>query len=45
MMAFLQYAMLIIMSFLMMSIMFIMFPRASVSAGRVADVLETESNK
>ena len=43
MMAFLQYAMLIIMSFLMLSIMFIMIPRASVSAGRVADVLETES--
>lgn len=43
MMAFLQYAMLIVMAFLMMSIMFIMVPRASVSAGRVADVLETES--
>ncbi len=43
MMAFLQYAMLIIMSFLMLSVMFIMIPRASVSAGRVADVLETES--
>lgn len=44
MMAFLQYAMLIIMAFLMMSMMFIMIPRASVSAGRVADVLETESS-
>jgi ATP-binding cassette subfamily B protein len=43
MMAFLQYTMLIVMAFLMMSIMFIMVPRASVSAGRVADVLETES--
>jgi len=43
MMAFLQYAMLIIMSFLMLSMMFIMIPRASVSAGRVADVLETQS--
>ncbi len=43
MMAFLQYAMLIIMSFLMLSVMFIMIPRASVSAGRVADVLETEA--
>jgi len=43
MMAFMQYAMLIIMSFLMLSVMFIMFPRASVSAGRVADVLETET--
>jgi len=43
MMAFLQYAMIIIMSFLMLSVMFIMIPRASVSAGRVADVLETGS--
>jgi ATP-binding cassette, subfamily B, multidrug efflux pump len=43
MMAFLQYAILIVMAFLMMSIMFIMVPRASVSAGRIADVLETES--
>jgi ATP-binding cassette, subfamily B, multidrug efflux pump len=43
MMAFLQYAMLIVMSFLMLSVMFIMIPRASVSAGRVADVLEAES--
>jgi ATP-binding cassette subfamily B protein len=43
MMAFMQYAMIIIMSFLMLSVMFIMIPRASVSAGRVADVLETES--
>ena len=43
MMAFLQYAMLIVMSFLMLSIVFIMIPRASVSAGRVADVLETKS--
>ncbi|MBM3701074.1 MAG: ABC transporter ATP-binding protein [Actinobacteria bacterium] len=42
MMAFLQYAMLIVMSFLMMSVMFIMIPRASVSAGRVADVLDVE---
>jgi ATP-binding cassette subfamily B protein len=43
MMAFLQYAILIIMSFLMLSMMFIMIPRASVSAGRVADVLETQT--
>ena len=41
MMAFLQYAMQIVMAFLMMSFMFIMLPRASVSAGRIADVLET----
>jgi ATP-binding cassette, subfamily B, multidrug efflux pump len=42
MMAFLQYAMQIVFSFLMMSFMFIILPRASVSAGRIADVLETE---
>jgi ATP-binding cassette subfamily B multidrug efflux pump len=42
MMAFLQYAMQIVFAFLMMSFMFIILPRASVSAGRVADVLETE---
>jgi ATP-binding cassette subfamily B protein len=43
MMAFLQYAMMIVMAFLMMSIMFIMVPRASVSAGRVAEVLDSSS--
>jgi len=43
MMAFLQYAMMIVMAFLMMSIMFIMVPRAAVSASRVAEVLETSS--
>ncbi len=42
MMAFLQYVMLIVIAFLMLSMMFIMVPRASVSAGRVADVLETK---
>lgn len=42
MMAFLQYAMQIVFAFLMMSFMFIMLPRASVSANRIADVLETE---
>jgi ATP-binding cassette, subfamily B, multidrug efflux pump len=42
MMAFLQYAMQIVFSFMMMSFMFIILPRASVSAGRIADVLETE---
>lgn len=39
MMAFLQYAMQIVMSFLMVSMMFIILPRASVSADRIADVL------
>ncbi|GAB4269971.1 MAG: ABC transporter ATP-binding protein [Candidatus Promineifilaceae bacterium] len=42
MMAFLQYAMQIVFSFLMLSMLFIILPRASVSADRVADVLETE---
>jgi len=43
MMAFLQYAMQIVFSFLMMSMMFIFLPRAAVSGGRIADVLETEN--
>ena len=42
MMAYMQYAMQIIMAFLMMSMMFILFPRAAVSADRVAQVLSTE---
>jgi ATP-binding cassette, subfamily B, multidrug efflux pump len=42
MMAFLQYTMQIVFSFLMISFMFIMLPRASVSGDRIADVLETE---
>ncbi len=42
MMAFLQYAMQIVFAFLMMSVMFIILPRASVSAKRIAEVLETE---
>ena len=42
MIAFMQYAMQIVMAFLMMSMMFIILPRASVSAGRIADVIETE---
>lgn len=42
MIAFLQYAMQIVFAFLMMSMMFIMLPRASVSAERIAEVLETE---
>lgn len=41
-MAFLQYATQVIMAFLMVSIIFIMVPRASVSAGRVVEVLDTE---
>ncbi|AQR97577.1 ABC transporter ATP-binding protein [Clostridium saccharoperbutylacetonicum] len=42
MMAYMQYVMQIIMAFLMMAMMFIMIPRASVSAARIADVLETD---
>ncbi len=44
MMAYMQYAMQIIMAFLMMSLMFIMIPRAAVSADRIAEVLETEAS-
>ena len=42
MMAFMQYAMQIMFAFMMMSMMFIILPRAQVSADRIADVLETE---
>jgi len=42
MMAFMQYATQILMSFMMISMMFITLPRAAVSADRIADVLETE---
>jgi ATP-binding cassette subfamily B protein len=42
MLAYMQYVMQIILAFLMMAMMFIMIPRASVSAERIADVLETE---
>lgn len=42
MMAFIQYAMQIIMSFLMISMVSIMLPRATVSANRVGEVIETD---
>jgi len=42
MMAFMQYSMQIIMSFLMVSMVFIMLPRAIVSVQRINEVLETE---
>jgi ATP-binding cassette subfamily B protein len=42
MMAFIQYAMQIVMSFLMLTMLFIFLPRAAVSADRIADVLETD---
>lgn len=41
MMAYMQYAMQIIMSFLMLAMMFILIPRATVSADRIAQVLDT----
>lgn len=42
MMAFMQYTMQIIMSFLMISMMFIMIPRASVSGDRIQEVLAVD---
>lgn len=42
MMAFMQYAMQIIMSFLMISMISILLPRAAVSAARVNEVLDTD---
>ena len=42
MLAFIQYSMQIVMSFLMISMISIMLPRASVSANRIMEVLETE---
>ncbi len=42
MMAYIQYAMQIIMSFLMLAMMFIMIPRSSVSCNRILEILETE---
>ncbi|ENZ03005.1 hypothetical protein HMPREF1092_00191 [Clostridium thermobutyricum] len=42
MMAFIQYAMQIMMAFLMLSMLTVMLPRAAVSSTRVAEVLETE---
>jgi ATP-binding cassette subfamily B multidrug efflux pump len=42
MMAFMQYAMQVVMAFLMLSMMFIILPRAWVSADRIAEVLDKE---
>ena len=44
MMSFIQYTMQVVMSFLMISIISIILPRASVSANRINEVLETESS-
>lgn len=43
-MAFIQYSMMIIMSFLMISMLSIMLPRAAISAQRVEEILRTESS-
>ncbi len=42
MLAYLQYAMLVIMSFMFVTMIFVMFPRAAVSAKRIGTVLDTE---
>lgn len=42
MMAFMQYVIMVAMSFLMISVMFIMVPRSSVSAERIAEVINEE---
>lgn len=42
--AFITYAMLIVMSFLMLTVMSIMIPRAAVAAGRIDEVIKTESS-
>ena len=44
MMAVMQYAMQVIMSFLMVSIIFVMLPRATVSAQRINEVLDTNTS-
>ena len=43
MVVFISYAMQVIMSFLMLAVIFIMYPRASVSASRVNEVLDTNA--
>lgn len=42
MIVFSSYAMQVVMSFMMLAIVFVMFPRASVSAKRILEVLETD---
>ncbi|MBE2270983.1 MAG: ABC transporter ATP-binding protein, partial [Anaerolinea sp.] len=42
MIAFMQYALQVVFAFIMLSIMFIILPRASVSADRIAEVIHTE---
>ena len=42
MVVFMSYAMQVIISFLMLAVIFVMYPRASVSAGRINEVLDTK---
>ena len=42
--AFITYSMMIVMSFLMLTMMSVMLPRASVAAGRIDEVLQTETS-
>ena len=42
--AFITYAMMIVMSFLMLTMMSIMLPRAAVAADRIDEVIQTESS-
>ncbi|MCL2472727.1 MAG: ABC transporter ATP-binding protein/permease [Treponema sp.] len=44
MLAFMQYAIQIIMAFLMLSMMFILIPRAAISAERIKEVLDTDNS-
>ncbi|MBR4262436.1 MAG: ABC transporter ATP-binding protein [Bacilli bacterium] len=44
MIVFSSYGMQVIMSFMMLSIIFMMWPRVSVSAGRINEILDTESS-
>ena len=44
MIAFITYTMQIVMSFLMLTMMSVMLPRASVAAGRIDEVLQTETS-
>ena len=44
MMAFMQYAMHVVMSFMMVTVTFFMIPRSLVSAKRIAEVLDTENS-
>ena len=44
MMAFSQYAMHVVMSFMIVSVTFVMIPRSLVSANRISEILDTENN-